>query len=233
MISALNGWAIMYALEPGFGVMVLPRSDTLPFEGLRPSPEVSGRRASVLRRLAETQTGALLILSPEAPIQRVPAPIRRAHSSLRLRKHDTFKEDVVRQFLEGAGYSLDERVEIPGSALSLGQVLEVYPAGALGPIRLEYGNDRVLEITAYDPESQRRLAQIDELVLDVTSEWVERSRSDADGSKPMQPGVSTIDSVVLDCAPSARTIADFGVRTRARSWIQQIDERLSKKDSSI
>ena len=33
--------AIMYALEPRCGVMVLPRLDTLPFEGLRPSPEVS------------------------------------------------------------------------------------------------------------------------------------------------------------------------------------------------
>src|SRR4051812_26352282 len=216
--------AIMYALEPRCGAMVLPRMDTLPFQGLRPSPEVSGRRASILRRLAETLTGALLILSPEALIQRVPGPRRWAHSSLRLRKHDTFKEDVVRQFLEGAGYSLDERVEIPGSALFLGQMLEIYPAGALGPVRLEYGNDKVLEITTYDSESQRRLAEIDEVVLDVTSEWVERSTSDADGSNPMLLDVSTIDSVVLDYAPSARIIADFGVRTRARSWIQQIDE---------
>jgi transcription-repair coupling factor (superfamily II helicase) len=164
----------------------------------------------------------LLIVSPEALIQRVPGPIRWANSSLRLRKHDTFKEDVVRQFLEGAGYSLDERVEIPGSALFLGQML--YPAGAIGPVRLEYSNDKVLETTAYDPASQRRLAEIDELVLDVTSEWVERPTCDADGSKPMQPDVSTMDSVVLDYAPSARIIADFGVRTRARSWIQQIDE---------
>jgi transcription-repair coupling factor (superfamily II helicase) len=217
--------AIMYALEPGCGVMVLPRLETLPFEGIRPSAEISGRRASVLRKLAETPTGALLILSPEALTQRVPEPIRWAHSSLRLRKHDTFKEEVVRQFLEGAGYSLDERVEIPGSALFLGQMLEVYPAGALGPVRLEYSNDKVLEITAYDPASQRRLAEIDELVLDVTSEWVERPTCDADGSKPMQPDGSTIDSVVLDYAPSARIIADFGVRTRARSWIQQIDEQ--------
>jgi transcription-repair coupling factor (superfamily II helicase) len=154
----------------------------------------------------------------------VPGPIRWANSSLRLRKHDTFKEDVVRQFLEGAGYSLDERVEIPGSALFLGQMLEVSPAGAIGPVRLEYSNDKVLETTAYDPASQRRLAEIDELVLDVTSEWVERPTCDADGSKPMQPDVSTMDSVVLDYAPSARIIADFGVRTRARSWIQQIDE---------
>ena len=58
--------AIMYALEPQCGVMVLPRLDTLPFDGLRPSPEVSGRRASVLRRLSENPTGTLLILSPEA-----------------------------------------------------------------------------------------------------------------------------------------------------------------------
>jgi transcription-repair coupling factor (superfamily II helicase) len=143
--------AIMYALEPLCRVMVLPRLDTLPFDGLRPSPEVSGRRASVLRRLSENPTGTLLILSPEALIQRVPRPARCAHSSLRLRKHDTFKED--RQFLDSAGYSLDERVEIPGSALFLGQMLEVHPAGALGPVRLEYGNGKVLEITAYDPES--------------------------------------------------------------------------------
>ena len=58
--------AILHAFEPQSGVMVLPRLDAFPFDGLQPSRELTGRRASVLRRMAEAPEQTLLIATAEA-----------------------------------------------------------------------------------------------------------------------------------------------------------------------
>jgi transcription-repair coupling factor (superfamily II helicase) len=65
--------ALLYALAPACGVMVLPRRDTLPFEAMEPSREITGRRASVIRRLAGDPSRPLLVATAEAITQRVAA----------------------------------------------------------------------------------------------------------------------------------------------------------------
>jgi transcription-repair coupling factor (superfamily II helicase) len=52
--------ALLHALSPDCGVVVLPRRDTLPFDEMEASREISGRRASVLRRIASNPSAALL-----------------------------------------------------------------------------------------------------------------------------------------------------------------------------
>ena len=142
--------AILHAFEPQSGVMVLPRLDAFPFDGLQPSRELTGRRASVLRRMAEAPEHTLLIATAEACLVRVPDASIALETSMRLRLGDPFDEPAVREFLSRGGYSLDEPVEMAGSALFLGHILEVFPAGALGPVRLDYRDGQVREIVAYD-----------------------------------------------------------------------------------
>src|ERR1700746_1310231 len=50
-------------------VMVFPRLNTLPFDGLEPSREIAGRRSSVLRRLARTKKRVVLVSTDEAIIE--------------------------------------------------------------------------------------------------------------------------------------------------------------------
>src|ERR1700744_4311237 len=58
--------SILYALEPSLDVLVFPRLNTLPFDGLEPSREIAGRRSSVLRRLARAEKGVWLVENPQA-----------------------------------------------------------------------------------------------------------------------------------------------------------------------
>ena len=51
---------IVHALDPSSGVLVFPRLNTLPFDGLEPSREIAGRRSSVLRRLAKAKKPVFL-----------------------------------------------------------------------------------------------------------------------------------------------------------------------------
>jgi transcription-repair coupling factor (superfamily II helicase) len=213
--------AILHAFEPDAGVMVLPGLDTLPFEGMQPSRELRGRRASVLRRLAEAPDKVLLVATAEALIERVPAPAKALNSAMRLQPGDAFDERTVRHFLLHSGYSLDEPVEIPGSALLLGQVLEIFPAGALGPVRLDYRDGQVREIVAYDLQSQEALSQLDELVLDPILEWTPAA-ADSDRETTRKHGRPS--ASVFDYVPSASIIADFAVRSHVDGWFQHIQE---------
>ena len=66
--------AILHALDPDCGVMVLPQLDTLPYDGMEPSLSIMCRRASVLRRMAERPSSPLLVMTPEAALPSVPSP---------------------------------------------------------------------------------------------------------------------------------------------------------------
>src|ERR1700753_4201496 len=57
--------SVLHALDPSLDVLVFPRLNTLPFDGLEPSREIAGRRSSVLRRLARTNKRVCLVWTAE------------------------------------------------------------------------------------------------------------------------------------------------------------------------
>src|ERR1041385_9302207 len=66
--------SVLHSLDPSLDVLVFPRLNTLPFDGLEPSREIAGRRSSVLRRLAKTKKPVFLVSRAEAIMERLPFP---------------------------------------------------------------------------------------------------------------------------------------------------------------
>jgi transcription-repair coupling factor (superfamily II helicase) len=89
----------------------------------------------VLRRLAQPSATVVLIGTVEALIWRVPVPRIMQASAWRFAVGH-LDESAVRVFLLGRRYVVDEGVEGPGATQFLGHALEIFPAGALGPIRI-------------------------------------------------------------------------------------------------
>ncbi|MGJ4944828.1 TRCF domain-containing protein [Bradyrhizobium sp. HKCCYLS1011] len=162
--------AILHALDPACDVLVLPRFDTLPFDEVEPSREIAGRRASVLRRLAARASPPLLIATVDAMLPRVPRPQAWSHAGLRLRIGQSIAVDELRRRLADAGYELDEPADYPGGVLCHGQTIELFPAGALGPVRIEHGDGVIRGIHGFDPVNQTDLVSLEALVLDPMSE---------------------------------------------------------------
>jgi len=86
---------IIHALAPDCGAMVFPALDVLPLGDLEPSVELSGRRSSVLGRLAESPERRLLLTSAEAILPRLPSPELARRSRQRLRTGDRFDEEML------------------------------------------------------------------------------------------------------------------------------------------
>ena len=63
-------------------------------------------------------------------------------------------------------------VDEPGEAAIHGQVVDIFPAGALSPVRVDHDGRRITRICGYDPVSQRTIAELPEITLDAASEFL-------------------------------------------------------------
>jgi len=135
--------SVLHSLDPSLDVLVFPRLNTLPFDGLEPSREIAGRRSSVLRRLAKTKKPVFLLSTAEAIMERLPLPTSWGQLSISLKVGAPYAEQDLQTRLEALGYDLDQEAEYPGTALFHGKTFEIFPAGALGPFRIEHSGGAI------------------------------------------------------------------------------------------
>jgi transcription-repair coupling factor (superfamily II helicase) len=204
--------AIIHALEPTCDVLVFPRLNTLPFDQLEPSRDIAGRRSSVLRRLAKPKQPILLITTAEAMMERLPAPASWSKLSAALKVGSAFSEADFEVRFEALGYDLDDTPDYPGGVLFHGNTFEVFPAGALGPFRIEHTGGKIRQIAAFDPIDQEVICEVKELLIDPMSE---RLASAGRGRKSAN---------LFDYCKQAEWIADAGVPRHADVWLDTIEE---------
>src|SRR4051812_29322831 len=202
--------AALHAMDPACDVLVLPRFDTLPFDDAEPSREVAGRRAHVLRRLAERAGAPLLISTVEAMLPRVPPPNCWTDACLRLAVAQSIDVEAFRNALIAAGYDPDEPPDYPGGVLFHGQTTELFPAGALGPVRIDHSGGTIDGIHFFDPAHHDNVVAVETLVIDPMSE------------RGIYGDEAPVD--LFACIGAPRIIADADVPTRADVRLDALDE---------
>lgn len=181
--------ANIHALFPDCPVLVFPRWDCLPYDKTGPSREIMGRRMSVLRRLAMGLNEPLVIATVDALLQRVPPGEIWPSAMLRVEPGRTTLR-ALRGFFERTGYTIDMLVDEPGEAVIHGQVVDVFPAGALGPVRIDHDGQTLSRIFSYDPASQRTLDELPETTLNPASEFLGADRGAEAGVVENSPWLS-------------------------------------------
>jgi transcription-repair coupling factor (superfamily II helicase) len=210
--------SVLHSLDPSLDVLVFPRLNTLPFDGLEPSREIAGRRSSVLRRLARTKKPIFLISTAEAIMERLPLPTNWKRFSISLKLNALHAEQDLQNRLEGLGYDLGEEAEYPGTALFHGKTFEIFPAGALGPFRIEHSGEAIRRIVAVDPVAHDVVSDAKELLVDPMSE-----RFGLGGKRGERATLS-------DYCDGARWIVDAGIPGHAESWLATIEEAAGRKE---
>ena len=152
---------LLTALAPDATVLFCPPSDALPGDQAPASPANVGQRVSALRhmRLAlgsgGKRTAIACITSGEALARAYPAPAAYDAHPPRVEPGATIDLAALHEELLGLGYVADERVDEPGEVALRGQVLDVFPADAATPLRIEVTDGRVEAVRRYDPADQR------------------------------------------------------------------------------
>ncbi|MGY8708675.1 helicase-related protein [Bradyrhizobium sp. 18BD] len=209
--------SVIHGLGPSCEVLVFPRLNTLPFDQLEPSHEIAGRRASVLRRLAKSKQPIFLIATAEAVMERLPLPASLLRLNTSLKVGGTFSEAELRTRLEALGYDLEDEPDYPGGALFHGQTFEIFPAGALGPFRIEHSARSITRIVAFDPREHDVIFETKELLVDPMSE---RLAIAGRGKR----------ATLFDYCGRAKWIADARVPSHADAWLGTIEDAGARAD---
>ncbi|OAN62172.1 helicase-related protein [Sphingomonas sp. TDK1] len=154
------------ALVPEATVLFCPGSDALPGDAAPASPANVGARVATLRRLLIEQARRdrpwiACITTGEALGRRYPPPEAFDAAPPRVAVGEAIALPTLFEALIDAGYIEDERVDEPGEVALRGQVLDVYPADAEAPRRIEVADGRVIALRSYDPATQRTIDDCD------------------------------------------------------------------------
>ncbi|GGE22437.1 transcription-repair-coupling factor [Aureimonas endophytica] len=184
--------------------------DGLPGDGIPPSAEAMGGRMSVLRWLRDAdKRPAAVVTSAAALIRRVPPRGIFKDMHLEFRPGETIDPAAVEERLARIGYRQDERVEEPGEWTARGKVLEIFPAAAPRPCRIEHEGGRIAAIRSYDPLSQRSVAETAHLIVDPATEFlpVAAGSGDAGLGRSLAAHYGRLDTF-LDYVPEAEILLE-------------------------
>jgi transcription-repair coupling factor (superfamily II helicase) len=163
---------MMRDLAPELTVLAFAAWDCVPYDRAAPSRDVMAGRIGVLRQLAQSGSGTIVITTPEAMAQRAPPRSTWKSAEFRLKRDDPLDLDALQAFLLRTGYVLDERVDETGEAALRGAVLDIFPAEATDPVRIDHGEGRITGIRRYEAASQRTLGEFQEVLVTPVSELV-------------------------------------------------------------
>ena len=143
-------------------VLLYPGWDLAPFEKISPPAEVTGERWRVRQLLLSDFSQGLVVASMPSILQRVPP--RQVHTrwAFSLSPEQEFGREELIERLEGMGYIRSTLVSEMGEFAVRGHLVDVFPPGAAGPIRVEYTGDIIDSLRLFDPETQRSLDSLEE-----------------------------------------------------------------------
>ena len=166
-------------------VLLLPALDTLPGLGAGPHPEILEERASTLSRFVSGQC-SIMVAPIEATLLGFAAPQFYESLSLSLTRDEEISLKDVIAHLSETGYIRAELVEMEGQFSVRGGILDVFPAEAAKPVRIELLGDTVESLREFDPETQRSTVPIRRAILPPLTEFPLRAgqRGDRDSELP-------------------------------------------------
>jgi len=164
--------AALAFFDPGLNVLTFPAWDCLPYDRVSPNGEITSRRIDTLTRLASgaEQKPLVVLTTVNALVQRVPPRHLFDGRVLALGPGGRIPLDRLQSFFRNNGYMRTDTVREPGEFAVRGGIVDLYPAGAVQPIRLDFFGDTLESLRSFDPLTQRSTGTLDKFVLRPVSE---------------------------------------------------------------
>ncbi len=158
---------------PDLPVFLFPAWDCLPYDRVSPNPNVLAARMATLATLAPGfERPFLLLTTINAATQYVPTRKGLAGASFTATVGKQIDETALRQFLSRMGFSQSPTVMEPGDYAIRGGLIDLFPPGESGPVRLDLFGDVLDGARRFDPETQRTIARLERVELAPVSEII-------------------------------------------------------------
>ncbi len=167
--------AALAFVAPEVPVIAFPGWDCLPFDRVSPNADISAQRMATLAGLAHGMPSRFILLTTlNAATQRVPARDVLREAAFTARVGQQIDEAALKAFLVRMGFTQSPTVMEPGDYAVRGGIIDIYPPGEAGPVRLDLFGDVLDGARRFDPATQRtteklevvELAPVSEVILD-------------------------------------------------------------------
>jgi transcription-repair coupling factor (superfamily II helicase) len=165
--------AALAVMAPEVAVLDFPAWDCLPYDRVSPNPEISARRMATLSVLADGLPGEFVLLTTlNAATQKVPSREVVRAASFRADVGQRVDEARLKGFLARMGFSPVSTVAEPGDYALRGGIVDIFPPGPGGPIRLDFFGDVLDGARRFDPETQRTIEKLKRVEFSAVSEVI-------------------------------------------------------------
>ena len=158
---------------PDMPVLRFPGWDCLPYDRISPNAEISAARMATLAGLVHGGPAQFVLLTTlNAATQRIPARAVLRESAFAARVGARIDEAALRDFLVRMGFTQAPTVTEPGDYALRGGIIDIYPPGEAGPVRLDLFGDVLDGLRRFDPGSQRTTETLERIELAPVSEVI-------------------------------------------------------------
>jgi transcription-repair coupling factor (superfamily II helicase) len=158
---------------PDMPVVTFPGWDCLPYDRLSPNPEISARRMATLAALLHGMPQQFVLLTTlNAATQRLPERALLKDAAFQARVGHRIDESALRAFFARMGFVQSPTVTEPGDYAIRGGIIDIYPPGDLGPVRLDLFGDVLDGARRFDPATQRTIEKLEAVDLAPVSEVI-------------------------------------------------------------
>jgi transcription-repair coupling factor (superfamily II helicase) len=149
------------AFLPPKAVELFPAWETLPFERVSPAVETMGRRVHALWRLRSGDPSLRVVVAPaRALVQRLGPHVEDLEPVVVRRGEVVDLDGLVRRLVR-TGYRREYQVEARGEVAVRGSIVDVFPATAEHPVRIDLWGDEVDRLTEFSVADQRATEAVD------------------------------------------------------------------------
>jgi transcription-repair coupling factor (superfamily II helicase) len=151
--------------------MTVPAFDVDPYRGVSPHAATLEARAHALYQLSQGQVQIVLV-PVKSLLTRTINPSEMSRLGCQLRVGDAAPFEELTGVLRRVGYRQEDPVTTVGEFSLRGGILDVFTPAHPNPVRIEFFGDQVESLRAFDPETQRSLARLEQVAIVPMSEIV-------------------------------------------------------------
>lgn len=144
-------------------IALLPAGERLPYELAEDDPAAIAERDRALRQLRAGERA--IVVASWAAVAEFRAGPETESAGTEVRVGATLAPEALQRALEAGGYQFEALAEEPGVAARRGGILDVFPAGAEEPLRIEFFGDEIESIRRIDLGTQRSIERVAAAVL--------------------------------------------------------------------
>ena len=165
--------AALRFFAPDMPVLTFPGWDCLPYDRVSPNADLSAQRMATLAALVHGMPDRFILLTTiNAATQRVPERALLREAAFTARVDHRVDESALRTFLVRMGFTQAPTVMEPGDYAIRGGIIDIFPPGDLGPVRLDLFGDVLDGARRFDPATQRTTEKLDVVELAPVSEVI-------------------------------------------------------------